>query len=291
MSQNPLVLFCDCACSDIIPLDTKQEVRQGLEHARIPVIHVPDLCGLAARRDPRLQSWSRSSRLAVIACFPRAVHWLFYMGDAPLAADTTSILNMRTQSPQDIVAKVKETSSPQAPGASTTIDKPQDEWIPWFPVIDYGRCQTCKLCYNFCLFGVYELSPDDKVHVSNPTHCKTNCPACARVCPQQAIMFPKHSDPPINGDVPRTDTAKAAGGSTLETLRQGNVHDLLRARSLGHRRFSGDPRERARSSLDVLHKELDIPLDVLQSLSPADLARIHCKALGKDNGGTGHARG
>ena len=31
--------------------------------------------------------------------------------------------------------------------------------------------------------------------------CKTNCPACSRVCPEAAIIFPKYASGPINGDV------------------------------------------------------------------------------------------
>jgi ferredoxin len=43
---------------------------------------------------------------------------------------------------------------------------------------------------QFCLFGVYELDAEEKVTVGNPDRCKTGCPACSRICPQSAIMFP-----------------------------------------------------------------------------------------------------
>ena len=39
------------------------------------------------------------------------------------------------------------------------------------------------------------------VHVTNPSHCKNNCPACARNCPSSAIIFPKYSKSPVNGGV------------------------------------------------------------------------------------------
>ncbi|MFA6292273.1 MAG: 4Fe-4S dicluster domain-containing protein [Victivallales bacterium] len=84
-----------------------------------------------------------------------------------------------------------------SPGKSRTDKK---DWIPWFPVIEYGRCVNCRQCLSFCLFGVYELSKKGKVTVAKPENCKTNCPACAKVCPKSAIIFPKYSESPVNGD-------------------------------------------------------------------------------------------
>jgi hypothetical protein len=57
-------------------------------------------------------------------------------------------------------------------------------------VIDGSRCVQCQHCLQFCLFGVYELDAEGKVQVRNPDQCKPGCPACSRVCPQSAIMFP-----------------------------------------------------------------------------------------------------
>ena len=59
---------------------------------------VADLCGLAANRDPRLQNWAQASSLAIVACFPRAVRWLFHAAGTPLAEERVRFFNMRTQS-------------------------------------------------------------------------------------------------------------------------------------------------------------------------------------------------
>src|SRR5205085_2423964 len=75
------------------------------------------------------------------------------------------------------------------------------EWKPWFPVIDYDRCTNCMQCLSFCLFGVYGVDKESRLQVQNQDNCKTNCPACSRVCPEAAIMFPKYKAGPINGDV------------------------------------------------------------------------------------------
>ena len=56
-------------------------------------------------------------------------------------------------------------------------------------------------CLSFCLFGVYGVDGEKRIQVQNQDNCKTNCPACSRVCPEAAIMFPKYKAGPINGDV------------------------------------------------------------------------------------------
>jgi Pyruvate/2-oxoacid:ferredoxin oxidoreductase delta subunit len=60
----------------------------------------------------------------------------------------------------------------------------------WYPVLDGSRCVNCQHCLQFCLFGVYELDAEGRVAVCNPDQCKPGCPACSRICPQSAIMFP-----------------------------------------------------------------------------------------------------
>jgi len=70
----------------------------------------------------------------------------------------------------------------------------------WYPVVDLGRCTHCLECLNFCLFGVYGLGPANSILVEQPDACRAGCPACSRICPQGAIMFPQHQDPAIAGD-------------------------------------------------------------------------------------------
>jgi hypothetical protein len=70
----------------------------------------------------------------------------------------------------------------------------------WYPVLDRDRCKDCKECLNFCLFGVYGLDDRGAILVEQPDACRPGCPACARICPSGAIMFPQHKDPAIAGD-------------------------------------------------------------------------------------------
>ncbi|GAB4139048.1 MAG: ferredoxin family protein [Planctomycetaceae bacterium] len=69
----------------------------------------------------------------------------------------------------------------------------------WYPVIDYSRCTNCMECIDFCLFGVYGVDHQDVILVEQQDSCKKGCPACSRVCPENAIIFPGHKSPAIAG--------------------------------------------------------------------------------------------
>ncbi|MCR9118846.1 MAG: ferredoxin family protein [bacterium] len=69
----------------------------------------------------------------------------------------------------------------------------------WYPVIDFSRCTNCMECIDFCLFGVYGVDGAETILVEQPDNCRKGCPACSRVCPENAIMFPQHKTPAIAG--------------------------------------------------------------------------------------------
>ena len=69
----------------------------------------------------------------------------------------------------------------------------------WYPVIDFSRCTNCMECIDFCLFGVYGVDVADTILVEQPDNCRKGCPACSRVCPENAIIFPQHKSPAIAG--------------------------------------------------------------------------------------------
>ena len=54
-------------------------------------------------------------------------------------------------------------------------------------------------CIDFCLFGVYGVDKSETILVEQPDNCRKGCPACSRVCPENAIMFPQHKTPIIAG--------------------------------------------------------------------------------------------
>jgi hypothetical protein len=69
----------------------------------------------------------------------------------------------------------------------------------WYPVIDFSRCTNCLECIDFCLFGVYGIDRAETILVEQPDNCRKGCPACSRVCPENAIIFPQHKTPTIAG--------------------------------------------------------------------------------------------
>jgi NAD-dependent dihydropyrimidine dehydrogenase PreA subunit len=78
----------------------------------------------------------------------------------------------------------------------------------WYPVIDYSRCTNCMECIDFCLFGVYGIDRGDTILVEQPDNCRKGCPACSRICPENAIIFPQHKTPAIAGALNAADGGK-----------------------------------------------------------------------------------
>lgn len=156
---------------------------------------------------------------------------------------------------------------------------PAGAWKPWFPVIDPDRCTHCMQCLSFCLFGVYGADADKHLQVEHPDQCKTNCPACSRVCPEAAIMFPKYKAGPINGEVVTdADLQREKMKIDISSLLGGDVYALLRARSERARsRFSKErDADKALAERQKCLSQLaaDVPPEVLMSLpAPEEIAR------------------
>jgi NAD-dependent dihydropyrimidine dehydrogenase PreA subunit len=93
--------------------------------------------------------------------------------------------------------------TPPAPPAPSEPPQPtviaDDGSRRWYPVIDYSRCTNCMECIDFCLFGVYGVDKVETILVEQPDNCRKGCPACSRVCPENAIIFPQHKTPAIAG--------------------------------------------------------------------------------------------
>ncbi len=104
-----------------------------------------------------------------------------------------SPLTLQPVSPAPIASD--EPSSP--PGEPMRIEESTGR--RWYPVIDFSRCTNCLECLDFCLFGVYGVGSAETILVEQPDNCRKGCPACSRVCPENAIIFPQHKTPAIAG--------------------------------------------------------------------------------------------
>jgi NAD-dependent dihydropyrimidine dehydrogenase PreA subunit len=96
--------------------------------------------------------------------------------------------------------EIKSAAADAGPHSALRIPSSEDEAARrWYPVIDYSRCTNCMECIDFCLFGVYGVDKVETILVEQPDNCRKGCPACSRVCPENAIIFPQHKTPTIAG--------------------------------------------------------------------------------------------
>jgi hypothetical protein len=103
------ILYCHCAYAKVVPAETKTAVLEGLASANVEFDAVPDLCEMAARRDPRLAELAAQGPLRIAACYPRAVRWLFASAGVTIES-TVAVCNMRTDAPQKVLADVLSNS-------------------------------------------------------------------------------------------------------------------------------------------------------------------------------------
>jgi NAD-dependent dihydropyrimidine dehydrogenase PreA subunit len=132
-------------------------------------------------------------------------------------------------------------AAPSGEPASAASGAPriEEETQPrWHPVIDFGRCNGCLDCVQFCVFKVLGVDDAGTLLVLRPDECYDVCAACARICPTGAIQLPRHCYPAIAGDpsAPRegmkNNPSPSPGATSPEEL--GRI-ELWRAKALGRR--------------------------------------------------------
>ena len=130
----------------------------------------------------------------------------------------------------------------------------------WYPVIDYSRCTNCMECIDFCLFGVFGVDHQETILVEQPDNCRRGCPACSRVCPENAIIFPRHKTPLIAGgpgvaSAMKLDLSQLFGRPAEQEVAARERDEHLR-RS-GRATVPSAPEPREHDILDELIDELD----------------------------------
>ena len=157
-------------------------------------------------------------------------------GSSPAATPSTPAVNGTSHS-SGPAASTPKAETTDAAAASTAASLPMTIEDPvkrrWYPVIDYSRCTNCLECIDFCLFGVYGVSDSDLILVETQDNCKKGCPACSRVCPENAIMFPGHKSSAIagaDGEIAgfKVDLSKLFGAqSAVDMAVQERDHELV----------------------------------------------------------------
>ncbi len=121
MNEKPRILYCHCTYAQVVPKEVKEAVLKKLCESGVAFEAVADLCEMSARKDPALKRLAESGTVKIAACFPRAVKWLFHQTGAPLAIESTEVLNMRTQTAEEIATSLfSDELKPNLPAGKVT---------------------------------------------------------------------------------------------------------------------------------------------------------------------------
>ncbi len=196
------LIYCNCQ-GDIIDNATLENINSEVQKSTVSTVELKDMCGLAAKNKPELKAvFELGNENLIIACEPRAVDRLLQYAGIETSKLNIRYLNIREQSVDEIGKSIEEFTSGSTETATIKKLESPEEWPSWYPIVDYDRCTGCGQCADFCLFGVYTKS-ENRVDITNPSGCKNNCPACARICPHTAIIFPKYQQ---GGAISGSDT-------------------------------------------------------------------------------------
>lgn len=128
----------------------------------------------------------------------REIHCIDLKAEENLDRFTDEIHRLiRGQDAEPVKSESESNSLPIIGGQIVQVDESTSR--RWYPVIDFNRCTNCMECVDFCLFGVYGIDGAETILVEQPDNCRKGCPACSRVCPENAIIFPQHKAPAIAG--------------------------------------------------------------------------------------------
>ena len=226
------IFFCNCG-ANLIGTERLQGISAFLHKSENTFVEIADLCGCAVDRKSETRDLflEDDGEVMMIACYPRAVKLLLENCGFDPASRNLSYLNFRELTNDQIFEKIHKFWDESAAKKHTAEFKNATEWPSWYPMIDYSRCTVCGQCADFCLFGVYEKI-DNKVVVVNPKGCKNNCPACGRICPQTAIVFPKygHMGAIAGSEMIDELAEQQRQNHDIETILGNNIYQALEMR-------------------------------------------------------------
>lgn len=188
MEGKTCLIFCRCGAGIFSGLES-DKLAAVLKNLQADVYELHDLCALSLNEKELLTTLGRKyDHKIVIACYPRAIENLFSQNEIDFGVYT--VINFRELMAQEVAVLLKSRFLLKEGVASSQVVVSQLKVPAWYPLIDKSRCTYCGQCSHFCLFGVYQ-SGRKRLAVVNPLACKNNCPACSRICPESAIIFPR----------------------------------------------------------------------------------------------------
>jgi Pyruvate/2-oxoacid:ferredoxin oxidoreductase delta subunit len=216
-------------------------VSQLAEHFRSAVVSIPFLYDLQpfGRIIPQLRK--TAAEVAAKEAVPKEV--VLFFSSLPVQAAESLLasleipfdfcFNITDKTTAEIIAETetalqnrnigipaKDTATNNSADNSAVENLTEPVSKRWYPVICRSECTGCLECVNFCLFGVYSVDENNLPFVDLPDHCRPGCPACSRICPPRAIIFPMHEDADISG---RSDSGRSDSGRIPEKAVDGNA--------------------------------------------------------------------
>lgn len=205
--QNKKVTICACSSRSLIDKNKVAVIAARMKNVGYDVRITADLCRIVMQDSPDTADMVSG---IILACYPRTIRSHLDR----LGRKTEQItVDIRSQTLFEIFSQLGlECPNPEEDTLTEEAFRRMIDELPvetgvdaWYPVIDKTRCTECGKCHDFCLFGVYSVE-NRKIRVAQPQHCKNNCPACARMCPTKAIIFPKYEKSPVNGGTAQEET-------------------------------------------------------------------------------------
>lgn len=223
MKEKVCLVYCRCGAGIFSGVES-DNLADALRETDAEVYEMHDLCALSLHEKEKLSLLGKQySRKIVIACYPRSVEYLFRQNGIDFG--TYEVINFRGIEARQVVDLLRDRFGVKEGNATWQSVVSQLKVPAWYPVIDTSRCTHCGLCARFCLFGVYRFGKKD-LSVVNPLACKNNCPACGRICPESALIFPRLPESSVlSGAEPSADNVAAdrvINGQLLEKLKERN---------------------------------------------------------------------
>lgn len=227
------IIFCNCE-GEIITDERLKSIKSTLNQMNADVVEISDICRLSVMGIDEFKAiFSEENEYLIIGCYSRTMKLL--LGRLMINYEKYAIryLNFIELSNEQLHPEIDDFCANSLQENTMREIVTSNEWPSWFPVIDYSRCTTCGQCADFCLFGVYEKT-EEHITVVNPKGCKNNCPACARICPHTAIIFPKYKHGgAISGSEEIDEMAEQKRQAMdIESILGGDIYSALEQRKL-----------------------------------------------------------
>lgn len=235
------ILYCNCS-GERITREMKQPVEDALKDASVRLTVLSDLCGLAALQKEKVANlFNPGQEYLVIGCFKRTMALLISQAGNSGIPENTLYLNLLEETTREALQKIHGFVAVANEQPEHTEISETSGWPSWYPVIDPARCTNCGQCADFCLFGVYEKS-DSYPRVVYPQGCKNNCPACGRICPSTAIIFPKYQNGGAIGGADEVDeiAEQKRQAMDIEKFLGDDLYEALERRKVKRRSIIRD---------------------------------------------------